>query len=126
MCGGRGALVPLFWLLVTFALDFKSRVDPLTCVLFCLISMDSSDSPLVQDLLTSRWSAWQPSPFYPLAFQSLMEANRCCASKAGAILESLLTKVQKKDRIILASGVMLSCTNCQRSDLKANSANTNR
>ena len=98
MClGGGGALTPLFWLLVTFVLNFKSRVDPLTCVLFCLISMDSSDSSLVQDLLTSSWPAWKPSPFYPLAFQSLVEANEfyplafqslveaneCCTSKAG-------------------------------------------
>ena len=109
--GGR-ALVPLFWLLVTFALDFIIQVDPLTCVLHCLISMDSSDSPLVQDLLISWWSAWQPSPFYPIAFQLFVEANRYCASKTGAILESPLTKAQKKDRIILASGVMLSYTNC--------------
>ena len=98
--GGRH-WYPLFWLLVTFALDFKSRVDPFTWVLCCLISMDSSDSPPVQDLLISWWSARQPSPFYPLTFQSLVEANRCCASKAGAILESLLTKVQKRTGLYL-------------------------
>ena len=44
---------PCFGLLV---LDFKVTVDPLACMLCRLCAMDSSDSPLVQHLLTS----WQP------------------------------------------------------------------
>ena len=46
----------LFGLLVTSALGFEA-----TCVLFCLCATDSSDSPLVQHLLTYWWAAWQPS-----------------------------------------------------------------
>ena len=49
-----GPLIPPFW---TSVLDFKARVDPLTCMLHHLCAMDSSDSPLVQHLLIS----WQPA-----------------------------------------------------------------
>ena len=38
---------------MTSALDFKARVDSLTSVLCCLCATESSDSPLVQYLLTS-------------------------------------------------------------------------
>ena len=37
------------------------NVDPHACMLCCLHGTEHSDSPLVQHLLTSRWSAWQPS-----------------------------------------------------------------
>ena len=42
-------------------LGFKARVDSLTCLLHHLCTTDSSDSPLVWDLLTSWQSAQQPS-----------------------------------------------------------------
>ena len=42
-----------FGLLVTSFLGFKARVDPLACMLCCLCTTESSDSPLVQHLLTS-------------------------------------------------------------------------
>ena len=44
---------PCFGLLVTYALDFKSRMDPIACMLCRLCTEDSLDSPLVQHLLTS-------------------------------------------------------------------------
>ena len=47
-------LIPCFGLLVTFALAFKARVEPLTCMLCHLHTMDSLDSPLVLHLLTLR------------------------------------------------------------------------
>ena len=53
-----GPLIPLFWtsgnlypwfgLLVTSALAFKARVDPLACVLHHLHATESSGSPLVR------------------------------------------------------------------------------
>ena len=52
-----------YGLLVTFALGFKSRVDTLACMLCCPCAMDSSESLLVQHLLTSWWSVWRPSCF---------------------------------------------------------------
>ena len=48
--------------------DFWCRLSWLSmqgCVLCHLHVMDSSDSPLVQHLLTFWWSAWQLSHFYP-------------------------------------------------------------
>ena len=46
-----------------FALGFKARVDLLACVHHYLCAMVSSDSPLVQHLLTSWRAAWQLSRF---------------------------------------------------------------
>ena len=43
---------PCSGLLVTSALGFKARVDPLACRLHHLYAIDSSDWPLVQHLLT--------------------------------------------------------------------------
>ena len=42
-----------FALLVTSVLGFKARLDFLACTLCCLCATDSSDSPLVQHLMTS-------------------------------------------------------------------------
>ena len=47
----------LFGLLVMSALGFKAEVDLLTCVLYLRCATDSSYSPLVRHLLTSRRSA---------------------------------------------------------------------
>ena len=54
-------LIPCFGLLVTSALDFKARVDSPVCVLHYLCQTESSDSPLVSQLLTPWWPAWQPN-----------------------------------------------------------------
>ena len=43
---------PCFGRLVMSALGLKARMDSLICVLCCLNTMDSSDSPLVQHQLT--------------------------------------------------------------------------
>ena len=48
-----GPLIPCLGLLVTPALSFKARVDPLTCVLYDLLAIEFSDSPLMRHLLTS-------------------------------------------------------------------------
>ena len=49
-----GPLIPLsFELLVMSALGFKARVASLGCMLHRLLTIDSSDSPLVRHLLTS-------------------------------------------------------------------------
>ena len=42
-----------FGLLVTSALRFKARIDLFVCMLCCPCATESSDSPLVQHLLTS-------------------------------------------------------------------------
>ena len=57
-CGGHW--YSCFGNLVTSALDFKARVDPLTCMLHCLCTVESLVSPLVRHLLTS----WRPSRSY--------------------------------------------------------------
>ena len=62
---------PCFGLLVTSALGFKARVDPF---LHAFSPVWSSDSPLVQHLLTVQRSAWQLSLFNPhTRLQVLME-----------------------------------------------------
>ena len=63
-----GPLTPLFWTsgdVCPGFLSIQTRVDSLIRVLHRLHAMDSSDSPLVQHLLTSLWPAWQPSHFDP-------------------------------------------------------------
>ena len=52
-------LIPLFWT--------SGDVCPHLCA-FHLYAADSSDSPLVWHLLTSWWSVWQPSLFYPCTY----------------------------------------------------------
>ena len=47
--------VHVFGLLAASALRFKARVYPLTCMIQCLRTLDSTDSPLVQHLLTCWW-----------------------------------------------------------------------
>ena len=49
-----GHWYPCFGLLVTSALGFKPKLDPLACVLCCLHATESSDLPLVRYLLTSE------------------------------------------------------------------------
>ena len=51
--------------MVTSALGFKARVDTLACMPRCPCPMNSSDSNLVQHLVTFWQSAWQPSYFDP-------------------------------------------------------------
>ena len=58
---GGGHCYPCFGPLVMSALGSKARVDPLTCVFHHLHATESSDSPLVQHLLTYWQPAWQPS-----------------------------------------------------------------
>ena len=48
-----GPLIPLFWPSGDVCLGFQSKSRSPTCVLPDLLAMDSSDSPLVQHLLTS-------------------------------------------------------------------------
>ena len=60
-----GYWYPCFRLLVTSALGFKARVDPLHAFLLVW----SSDSPLVWHLLTVQMSAWQSSLFNPLTYR---------------------------------------------------------
>ena len=47
------------------ALGFKSRVHPLTCMLCCPCTIESSDSPLLWHLLTFWQPAWQLSHSHP-------------------------------------------------------------
>ena len=47
-----GHWCPCFELLVTYALGFKARMDPFTCIFRHLYTTLSSDSPLVRHLLT--------------------------------------------------------------------------
>ena len=64
---------PCFGLLVMSALGFKVRVDPsLACL---LTAMDSSDSPVVWQLLTSWWPALQLSLFDPHVCKHWWESN---------------------------------------------------
>ena len=58
-----GHWYPCFGFLVMSALGFKARVDFLTCLVHHLCTTDSSDSPVVQYLLTSWWLVWEPSCF---------------------------------------------------------------
>ena len=46
-------LISLFWTSGDFSLGFQSQCGSLTCVLCCLLIMDSSHSPLVRHLQTS-------------------------------------------------------------------------
>ena len=50
---------------MTSALGFKARVDSFTSMICYLHTTDSSDSSLVQHLLTSWWPAWSLSCFDP-------------------------------------------------------------
>ena len=54
---------------------FQSQAGPVSCVISCLHAMDSSDSPLVQYLLISWWSAWQPSLFDTCACRSCVHKH---------------------------------------------------
>ena len=54
-----GPLIPLFWTSGDVCPVFQSQGGSLACRLCCLHAMDSSDSPLVQHLLTSCRPAWQ-------------------------------------------------------------------
>ena len=58
-----GTLIPLFWTSGDVCPGVQSQGGPLASVLSCLHTTDSSDSPLVQHLLTVKMSAWQPSLF---------------------------------------------------------------
>ena len=58
-----GPLIPLFWTSGDIYPGFQSQVGSLACMLPCLCTTDSWDSPLVQHLLTSWWPAWQPVVF---------------------------------------------------------------
>ena len=60
---------PCFGLLVTSALGFKVRVDPLACHLWVI---EFSVSPLVQHLLTFWWPAWHPSPPHPCSYEQAL------------------------------------------------------
>ena len=66
-----------FGLLVTSALAFKARVDPIACMPCCLHVTNSSNSPLVQHLLTFCCPAWQ-----------LSCSTLCTGEKAVVFLES--------------------------------------
>ena len=59
-----GPLMPVFWTSGHVSSWFQSQSGSLVCVLHCLHAMDSLDSPLVQHLLMSWQSAWQPSLFW--------------------------------------------------------------
>ena len=56
-----GLLIQLFWASDDVCSGFQSQGGSLTWVLRHLHAMDSSDSPLVQHLLTSWQPAWRPS-----------------------------------------------------------------
>ena len=56
-----GHWYPCVGLPVMSALGFKARGGSLACMLPCLCTMDTSDSPLVWHLLTSWQPSWQPS-----------------------------------------------------------------
>ena len=58
-----GHWYPCFGLLVTSALGFKVRMDLLAYVIHWLYATESSDSPLVQHLLTSSWCSMAAEPF---------------------------------------------------------------
>ena len=66
-------------------LPWVSKVEPLGCVLHCLHSMESSDLPLVQYLLTSSQPVWQLSHCDPHTYKQALpgfesEINRAAAS----------------------------------------------
>ena len=64
-----GPLIPIFW---TSGDIYPECIRSLR--VFSPVCKDSSDSPLVQHLLTSWWSAWQPSLFDPcILFKRLFE-----------------------------------------------------
>ena len=56
-----GHWYPCFGLLVMSVSGFNANVDSPVCILHCLDTTDSSDSTLVQHLLTSWQLAWRPS-----------------------------------------------------------------
>ena len=60
-----GPLIPLYWTSGDVCPGFQSQDVSIACMLSHLHAMDSSDSPLVQPLLTSSWPARQPSLFNP-------------------------------------------------------------
>ena len=65
---------PCFGLLVTSALGFKAA-----CMLCHLHATESSDSPLVPQLLTSWWPAWQLSRSHPhTCIQANTKIYRVC------------------------------------------------
>ena len=72
-----------FGLLVTSALGFNTRMEPLTCMLHRLCTMDTTDSPLVWHLLTSWW----PSHFDPHTYtcRSIGGAQVCLCDKTDAL-----------------------------------------
>ena len=63
--------------LVIFSLGFKARVDPSHAwsMLSRLCTIDSSDSPLVQNLLISYRSAWQSSLFDRHTWRSCIKSR---------------------------------------------------
>ena len=56
-----GPLIPLFWTFGDVCPGLYANVDSPVCMLHCLDTTDSSDSTLVQHLLTSWQLAWRPS-----------------------------------------------------------------
>ena len=58
-----GQLIPLFCTSGDICPRFQRKGGSIVWMLCCLHAMDSTNSPLVQSLLTSWWSAWQLSLF---------------------------------------------------------------
>ena len=60
-----GPLIPLFWTSGDVSSGFQIQNGSLACVLRHLCIMNSSESPVVRHLLTSRQPAWKASHFDP-------------------------------------------------------------
>ena len=61
-------VAPLFWTSGKFCPGFQSQAGCLDCVLHCLYAINTSDSPLVWQLPTPWWPAWQLSLFEPRTY----------------------------------------------------------
>ena len=66
--------MPRFW--TFFDVGFQNQGESLACMLCCLCATESPDSPLVRDLLTSRWPTWQPSCFNPHTYEQALVGAR--------------------------------------------------
>ena len=84
-----GSNYPLFiYLLLDFwwCLPWVSKPG---CMFYCICTMDSSDSPLVQHMLPSWWPAWQLSHFIQVLHTSIGgsrvqdQACRCLTNISG-------------------------------------------
>ena len=85
---------PCFGLLVMSALGFKARVDPLACML-CCCAMKSSDSLLVQHLLTCWWQAWQPIHSHP----HTCENTNWWGSRLGSIVHIAASQCETRQTL---------------------------